>query len=562
MSGLIGLSARATANVFQQSTGPASRRPAAEVRADEFQVLLTRLTRASKGGEVEATSSSGEQAATLASGMEAGAALQPGAQNGGSLADAAVDREAESSGNEAPLTGASEPLPVTLEVGGPQPGAADEVRRIDRDLKRLDPEFRQRLEQVIERMESEFGHSVAIVEGFRSQSRQDFLFEQGRTRAGQVVTWTRNSNHTQGRAVDVLIDGSYENAAGYQRLARIAAEEGLQTLGARDPGHLELPIGGGSASTQWAAMEPSDGPSRNAAARPAFLARPGIPHIATPAAVAHVAQVAEVARIARVAQVAPVATVAQAATVAQVARPPRVASMAPSAGSDAGPAPSPQLAAGVGAAHSGPYDWGSGASDSGEGLAGESAAPEAESFRAGSGSTANAPSRGALPAAAPAQGSEAVERAAQILAMKEGASPSSVNHLLLRLDRPVGGADRIRVDLRGGVVGTSLNIENPDEARWLGTRVDDLRKSLERAGLESESVRIRTTAAKTDGSEVGRTLLHLAESESVRHAAAPRSDAHANTERDGWKGARGERDRDADGSERRSPREQTHKEMA
>ena len=50
------------------------------------------------------------------------------------------------------------------------------------------------------------GHEVTVVEAHRTQERQNFLFEQGRSRPGNVVTWTRNSNHTTGRAVDVMID--------------------------------------------------------------------------------------------------------------------------------------------------------------------------------------------------------------------------------------------------------------------------------------------------------------------------------------------------------------------
>jgi hypothetical protein len=123
------------------------------------------------------------------------------------------------------------------------PAGTVSVNRVQRDLGLLDPEFRVRFERVIERMESEYGHRVTVVETHRHQARQDHLYDQGRTRPGPVVTWTRNSSHTQGRAADVMIDGTYDNAVGYRRLARIAQEEGLRTLGPRDPGHVELPRG-------------------------------------------------------------------------------------------------------------------------------------------------------------------------------------------------------------------------------------------------------------------------------------------------------------------------------
>lgn len=46
---------------------------------------------------------------------------------------------------------------------------------------------------------------VFITETYRSQSRQNYLYEQGRTRPGQVVTWTRSSNHTSRRAWDIAV---------------------------------------------------------------------------------------------------------------------------------------------------------------------------------------------------------------------------------------------------------------------------------------------------------------------------------------------------------------------
>ncbi|MDM5350262.1 M15 family metallopeptidase [Lysinibacillus sphaericus] len=46
---------------------------------------------------------------------------------------------------------------------------------------------------------------IFITETYRSQARQNYLYEQGRTRPGQVVTWTRNSNHTSRRAWDIAV---------------------------------------------------------------------------------------------------------------------------------------------------------------------------------------------------------------------------------------------------------------------------------------------------------------------------------------------------------------------
>ncbi|MFM9533688.1 M15 family metallopeptidase [Lysinibacillus sp. IITD104] len=46
---------------------------------------------------------------------------------------------------------------------------------------------------------------IFITETYRSQARQNYLHEQGRTRPGQKVTWTLTSNHTSRRAWDIAV---------------------------------------------------------------------------------------------------------------------------------------------------------------------------------------------------------------------------------------------------------------------------------------------------------------------------------------------------------------------
>ena len=50
---------------------------------------------------------------------------------------------------------------------------------------------------------AERGIEIFLTECYRSQERQDYLYEQGRTRSGKIVTWTRNSNHKGGMAWDI-----------------------------------------------------------------------------------------------------------------------------------------------------------------------------------------------------------------------------------------------------------------------------------------------------------------------------------------------------------------------
>lgn len=47
------------------------------------------------------------------------------------------------------------------------------------------------------------GINIFVTEYHRSQERQNWLYEQGRTRPGKVITWTRNSNHSTGYAWDI-----------------------------------------------------------------------------------------------------------------------------------------------------------------------------------------------------------------------------------------------------------------------------------------------------------------------------------------------------------------------
>jgi peptidoglycan L-alanyl-D-glutamate endopeptidase CwlK len=58
------------------------------------------------------------------------------------------------------------------------------------------------LQKVIRRAAELTTTPFAVVSGNRTQAQQDYLYAQGRTRPGMVVTWTRNSNHMGGGAID------------------------------------------------------------------------------------------------------------------------------------------------------------------------------------------------------------------------------------------------------------------------------------------------------------------------------------------------------------------------
>ena len=118
----------------------------------------------------------------------------------------------------------------------------------DRDPEHLHPGIRSRSARLLERLNAE-GLPFRLFEGFRSPQRQRWLYAQGRTRPGIVVTKARawRSYHQYGAAADLVLfeDGhwSWESAGDTQRWWRrmhaLAREEGLQPLSWELP-HVQL----------------------------------------------------------------------------------------------------------------------------------------------------------------------------------------------------------------------------------------------------------------------------------------------------------------------------------
>lgn len=89
---------------------------------------------------------------------------------------------------------------------------------------------------------------IFITETYRSQARQNYLYEQGRTRPGQVVTWTRNSNHTSRRAWDIAIapPRNLYDISTLSKVGAIAKKLGIEwggywEAGKYDAPHFEIP---------------------------------------------------------------------------------------------------------------------------------------------------------------------------------------------------------------------------------------------------------------------------------------------------------------------------------
>lgn len=88
--------------------------------------------------------------------------------------------------------------------------------------------------------------NILITETYRSQERQNYLYEQGRTRSGKVVTWTKNSRHTSRRAWDICknVKGhEYDDTSFFKKCGQIAKELNITWGGTwknADTPHFEI----------------------------------------------------------------------------------------------------------------------------------------------------------------------------------------------------------------------------------------------------------------------------------------------------------------------------------
>jgi hypothetical protein len=337
-----------------------------------------------------------------------------------------------------------------------------------KDVSALDPELQARLARVTERMKAEFGHDVTVVETARSQERQDVLYEQGRSTPGAVVTWTKDSLHTQGEAADVIVDGSWNNAKGFARLQQIAKEEGLHTI-PNDPGHLELP------RDSW---------SSNADVR--------VQSMTTRAPIAPVASgVARVATVARVAQVA--STMSAGAPAAPTL-----------------PQPNTPLDASLGLASQ--RNSNSRSSDSqlsdtpSEQPSKKSSAKAADKVNTrpttttlGDEPTTQSKFIGPVDEthhSAETKSVNGADRIQQIDSLREQQGNKPLSQITLEIDGPDGTTQQIKLGINGKTVDTHISADSTSADR-MRANVGELRTGLESRGLEADTVRISTQGART-----------------------------------------------------------------
>jgi len=75
------------------------------------------------------------------------------------------------------------------------------------------------------------GLDPIVIETYRTQKRQNYLYAQGRTRPGNKVTWTKNSKHIKRLAADVCprVNGkiAWDRKDLFDRWGEIAETAGL-----------------------------------------------------------------------------------------------------------------------------------------------------------------------------------------------------------------------------------------------------------------------------------------------------------------------------------------------
>lgn len=121
-----------------------------------------------------------------------------------------------------------------------------DVTKACREINELSMQAQKACALFLERCK-QAGLNVLVVETYRSQARQDYLYQQGRTRPGKKVTWTHNSRHTSRRAWDICknVKGQeYSDSNFFKRCGAIAKELGITWGGtwesSPDTPHFEI----------------------------------------------------------------------------------------------------------------------------------------------------------------------------------------------------------------------------------------------------------------------------------------------------------------------------------
>ena len=145
--------------------------------------------------------------------------------------------------------------------------------------------------------------------------------------------------------------------------------------------------------------------------------------------------------------------------------------------------------------------------------------------------------------------SDATERIARVLRMQESAGDRPLSSVLLRLDHPEGGEDRIRIDLRGHSVGATLDMSDPRVAEQLRAHAPELQQALQRQGLEGEAMVVRSASRSTDSAAYSLSAGGV-ERDLTRAASATASDGGGSTAKDSRNPPRAQHEREGTDQQR------------
>lgn len=163
-----------------------------------------------------------------------------------------------------PPAAVAPPVPAATPVTAAPVLAAPDVNVKDRDMARLHPKMREAVESVLAQCRAE-GLPFRVFEANRTPERQAWLYTQGRSRPGAIVTKAQawESFHQYGLAVDFVLfennqwswDDKGPRARYWQRLPQLIAQAGLRSLSWEAP-HAEWPT---SMAELQAGRWPDDG---------------------------------------------------------------------------------------------------------------------------------------------------------------------------------------------------------------------------------------------------------------------------------------------------------------
>ncbi|HEY5086529.1 MAG TPA: hypothetical protein VII66_04135, partial [Gemmatimonadaceae bacterium] len=276
----------------------------------------------------------------------------------------------------------------------------------------------------------------------------------------------------------------YADTVGFQQLAQVAAQEGLRTLGSRDPGHIELPTRGGAAAWGSSAetLNIDDNVSR---AVGIALDQSNVASTATDGSDSLGNFNGLLSRVGR------------------------------GTATNAPPIQTPSMLGG-----------GGGGGGSGNGMTGNmsqhnyddsrkdavktaspaqvasaanvaSVAQIAQVAHVGSVLRAQTPMVGASasPTAVVGTGSDAADKVGRLLDARDSAPAQPMSQMTMNIDNVSGSSDKITVQLRGGVVDTAISLGDPNRADRMSLRVGELQHALEQHGLDATSISVASTAA-------------------------------------------------------------------